>query len=78
MIPVSPGALLDEIIRQQLFKSLEEAAQLSGIEVRELRQIIDGKLFIDAATAKGLGCLTGTTGEFWIRMQHLTDEVNNR
>jgi plasmid maintenance system antidote protein VapI len=74
---VSTYALLDELIRQR-FKSLEEAAHLSGIEVRKLHQILDGEFRIDAATAIRLAGLTGTTDEFWNRMQNLTDQGNSR
>jgi addiction module HigA family antidote len=67
--PLHPGMMLKRSITEYLGISVEEAAQRMGMYTHILNDIIDGRLDITEETAKKISTLSGSTTEFWLRMQ---------
>lgn len=73
--PVAPGVFLARRILDPQQLQLEDAAKAIGLSKVVLRRLLDQKQPVDNEIAQLLATYTGTTPEFWVRMQAAADRV---
>lgn len=67
--PTHPGEMFEEEYRKPSEMSQAEAARRMGMSANRLNEIVAGKRSVTAETAVLMATLTGTTPQFWLRLQ---------
>jgi addiction module HigA family antidote len=71
--PTHPGEVLLEEFLVPLGLSQAEAARRMGVSTNRLNELVRGKRGVTAETALRLAQLLGTSPEFWLNLQMMSD-----
>ena len=70
--PIHPGETLREDL-DALEMSSTELAQRIQVPANHITEILNGRRFVTGDTARRLGRFFGTSGEFWLNLQKLSE-----
>jgi addiction module HigA family antidote len=71
--PISVGEILQEEFLAPMNMSQSQLAKQIDCDVKTINRICKGHTYITVKTALGLAKVFGTTPEFWLNLQMLTD-----
>jgi len=71
--PVHPGIVFRDAYMQPLNISVKDAAQILGISVKHLSNIVNAKVGITADMAARISMMTKTSAKLWLGMQNSYD-----
>src|SRR3712207_5088710 len=71
--PPAPGAFLRRRVLAPRGLTATQAAEVFGLPVADMEDLLEGKLKVDRAIAVKLGGGTGTSPGFWLNMQAAAD-----
>jgi addiction module HigA family antidote len=74
--PTSIGEMLEEEFRKPLGLTQAEFAEKLGIDRVRYSSLANGRRALSLDTAQRLSRVLGTSVEFWLNLQHVTDVYN--